>query len=61
VDSLVYFGTISAQVKAFMDRSFPLFTHDIKMRAKCFGLIAIAGRMGFDEAIQELRKFVGPP
>lgn len=61
VASPVYFGTISAQVKTFMDRSFFLFTHDIKMKARCFGLIAIAGNMGFNEAIQELRKFVGPP
>lgn len=61
VASPVYFGTISAQVKTFMDRTFFLLTHDIKMKAKCFGLIAIAGRMGFDEAIQELRRFVGPP
>ena len=61
VASPVYFGTISAQVKTFMDRSLFLFTHDIKMKARCFSLIAIAGRMGFDEAIQELRKFVDPP
>jgi hypothetical protein len=31
------------------------------MKARCFGLIAIAGRMGFDEAIRELRKSAGPP
>jgi multimeric flavodoxin WrbA len=61
IASPVYFATISAQVKTFMDRSFFLFGHDIKMKAKCFGLIAIAGRMGADEAIQELRKFTGPP
>lgn len=61
IASPVYFGTISAQVKTFMDRSFFLFGHDIEMKAKCFGLIAIAGRMGFDEALEELRKFTGPP
>jgi multimeric flavodoxin WrbA len=61
IASPVYFGTISAQVKTFMDRSFFLFTHDIEMKAKCFGLIAIAGRRGFDEALEELRKFTGPP
>lgn len=61
IASPVYFGSISAQVKTFMDRSFFLFAHDIKMKARCFGLIAIAGRMGFDEAIQELKKFVGLP
>jgi len=61
VASPVYFGSISAQIKTFMDRSFFLFGHDIEMKAKCFGLIAIEGRMGADEAIKELRKFTGPP
>jgi multimeric flavodoxin WrbA len=61
VASPVYFGSVSAQIKTFMDRSFFLFGHDIEMKAKCFGLIAIAGRMGFDETLEELRKFTGPP
>ena len=61
IASPVYFTTISAQVKTFMDRSYFLFGHGIKMKAKCYGLIAIAGRGGFDEAIQELKKFTGPP
>ena len=59
--SPVYFTSISAQIKAFMDRSFFLFRHDIEPKAKCFGLIAIANRVGFDETIQELKKFTGPP
>jgi multimeric flavodoxin WrbA len=61
VASPVYFGTISAQVKTFMDRSFFLFGHHIQMKAKCYGLIAIAGRGGFNEAIEELKKFTGGP
>jgi multimeric flavodoxin WrbA len=61
IASPVYFGSVSAQIKAFMDRSFFLFGHGIEMKAKCYGLIAIAGRRGADETIQELRKFTGPP
>jgi len=61
IASPVYFTTISAQVKTFMDRSYFLFGHGINMQAKCYGLIAIAGRGGFDEAIEELKKFTGPP
>ena len=56
--SPVYFGTISAQMKTFMDRSIFFFRHDIKLKAKCAGLIAIAGRGGADETIEELSKFV---
>jgi len=59
VASPVYFGSISAQTKTFLDRTFFLYTHNIPKQAKCFGLIAIAGRAGFDQAIQELKKFVG--
>jgi multimeric flavodoxin WrbA len=56
--SPVYFGTISAQMKAFMDRSFFLFRHGMEINAKCAGLIAIAGRRGADETVEELKKFV---
>ena len=56
--SPVYFGTISAQMKAFMDRSFFLFRHGVSLNAKCAGLIAIAGRRGAEETVEELRKFV---
>lgn len=56
--SPVYFASISAQMKTFMDRSIFLFRHGIKLNAKCAGLIAIAGRGGADETIEELRKFV---
>ncbi len=59
IASPVYFGSISAQTKTFLDRTFFLYTHNIPKQAKCFGLIAIAGRAGFDQAIQELKKFVG--
>lgn len=56
--SPVYFGAISAQMKAFMDRSFFLFRHGMGLNAKCAGLIAVAGRRGADEAVEELKKFV---
>lgn len=59
--SPVYFGSISAQMKTFMDRSFYLFTHGKRMNCKCAGLIAIAVRRGAEETIRELRKFVRSP
>jgi multimeric flavodoxin WrbA len=59
--SPVYTGSISAQAKTFLDRTFFFFQHGIEPKAKCFGLIAIANRIGFDETIQELKKFTGPP
>jgi multimeric flavodoxin WrbA len=56
--SPVYFGSITAQMKTFLDRTFFLFMHGGKMNAKCAGLIAIAGRAGADETLAELNKFV---
>jgi multimeric flavodoxin WrbA len=61
VASPVYFGSISAQIKAFMDRSFFLFMHGKRPQPKCAGLIAIAGRGGAEETLKELRKFVRSP
>ena len=58
--SPVYFATISAQMKTFMDRSIFLFRHGIKPQAKCAALIAVAGRGGAAEALEELKKFFRP-
>ena len=61
IASPVYFGSISAQIKTFMDRSFFLYMHGRRPRPRCAGLIAVAGRGGADETIKELRKFVRAP
>ena len=45
-------------MKAFMDRSFFLFRHGMGLNARCAGLIAIAGRRGADETVEELKKLV---
>ncbi len=61
IASPVYFGTVSAQIKAFMDRSFFLYMHGRRPQPKCAGLIAIANRRGHEETVRELRKFVRSP
>jgi multimeric flavodoxin WrbA len=61
VASPVYFRSISAQIKAFVDRSFFIYMHGKRPQAKCVGLIAIAGRGGHEETIKELRKFIRIP
>ncbi len=45
-------------MKAFLDRTFSLFRHGMGLKARCAGLIAIAGRRGADETVEELKKFV---
>jgi multimeric flavodoxin WrbA len=59
--SPVYFGNITAQMKAFIDRNFFTFTHDGKKKAKYAGLIAIGGGGGADETIESLKRFAGLP
>ena len=61
VASPVYFGSISAQTKALLDRSFFLYRHDKRPQPKCAGLIAVAGRAGMERTLEELRKFVRSP
>jgi multimeric flavodoxin WrbA len=61
VASLVYFGSISGQIKTFVDRTFFIYTHGKRPQAKCIGLIAIAGGGGHEETIKEMRKFIRVP
>lgn len=61
VASPVYFGGVSAQVKAFVDRSFFIYMHGKRPQAKCVGLIAIAGRGGHEETMKELQRFIRVP
>jgi multimeric flavodoxin WrbA len=56
--SPVYYYSISAQMKIFIDRNYFLYTHNTKLKARCAGLIAIGGGGGADLAIGELKKLV---
>jgi multimeric flavodoxin WrbA len=56
--SPVYFRNISAQMKAFVDRSNFFYKHNIKIKASCVGLITVAAWEGTDEVMETLSKFV---
>jgi len=56
--SPVYFGSYTAQMKIFIDRSFFLFMHGKGTKAKCAGIIAIAGRGGHEQTAQALSRYV---
>jgi multimeric flavodoxin WrbA len=57
----VYYYDITAQMKAFIDRNYFCFRHDIKKKAKCAGLIAIGGGGGAEETLNTLKRFVKLP
>ncbi len=56
--SPVYYYNMSAQMKAFVDRNYFLYTHDIPLKATCAGLIVIAGSDGIDQTARALRRFL---
>jgi len=56
VASPVYGGTVSAQMKTFIDRTYFFFHHRLTVNAKCAGIIAIDGRGGSEETSKELSK-----
>ena len=55
--SPVYYYTITAQMKAFIDRNYFLYTHGIPLNARYAGTIAVAGGAGLERTDADLRRF----
>jgi len=56
--SPVYYYGITAQMKAFIDRNYFLYRHDIPLSARCAGLVVVAGGAGIDQTVRALRRYV---
>ncbi len=56
--SPVYYYNMTAQMKAFVDRNYFLYTHGISPRALCAGLIVIGGEAGIEHTVRALRRFL---
>ena len=56
--SPVYYYNMTAQMKAFVDRNYFLYTHGIPPKMFCAGLIIIGGGAGLEDAFTALRRFV---
>lgn len=56
--SPVYYYNVTAQMKAFIDRNYFLYTHERRLKACCAGLIAIGGGGGTEHTIEALRQFL---
>lgn len=54
----VYYFNMTAQMKAFVDRNYFLYTHDIPLKAICAGMIVIGGGEGMDHTVRALRRFL---
>ncbi len=56
--SPVYYYNMTAQMKAFVDRNYFLYTHDISPRMLCAGLIVIGAGAGLEHTVRALRRFL---
>ncbi len=54
----VYYYTVSAWMKAFIDRNYFLYRHNHKGVARTVGLIVVAGGAGIENALQTLKLLV---
>ena len=54
----VYYEDVSGQMKVFIDRNCFNNYHEVWLRARSVGLIAVAESTGLDETIDSLRRFV---
>lgn len=52
----VYYYNMTAQMKTFVDRNYFLYTHGLKLKSKCMGLIVVAGGSGEDITLRALRR-----
>ncbi len=60
VGSPVYYYNVTAQMKAFIDRNYFLYTHDIPLKAKCGALVVVGGGAGLDITERALRRYLKP-
>jgi len=56
--SPVYYENVSGQMKVFLDRSCFNNYHEVWLRARAVGLIAVAESTGLDDTLDALRRFV---
>ncbi len=57
----VYYYNMTAQMKAFIDRNYFLYMHEIPLQARCAGFIVVAGGGGIDITVRALRRCFGMP
>ena len=53
----VYYYNVSAQMKAFIDRNYFFYKHDLKYRARAVGIIIVAEQIGIEDTLHTLRQF----
>lgn len=54
----VYYYNVTAQLKAFMDRNYYLYTHSQKSQAKAVGIIVVAQSEGIEDTVHTLKRYI---
>ena len=54
----VYYYAVSAQLKAFIDRNYFLYTHNRKSQAKAAGIIVVAQSEGIEDTVHTLKRYM---
>jgi multimeric flavodoxin WrbA len=54
----VYWYNVSAQMKAFMDRSYFPYKHDSKCKARAVGIVVVAEMEAIEDTLHTLNQFV---
>jgi multimeric flavodoxin WrbA len=52
----VYYYNMTAQMKTFIDRNYFLYMHGIRLKARCAGVIVVAGGSAIDITMRALRR-----
>jgi len=56
--SPVYYYNVTAQMKAFIDRSYFYYKRGLRSRARCVGLIVVAENEGIQDTLYTMNQFV---
>lgn len=54
----VYYYNVTAQLKAFMDRSYFLYKHNRKSQAEAVGIIVVAESEGIEDTVHSLKRYI---
>ena len=55
----VYYYNVTAQMKAFIDRTYFLYKRQQRSKARAVGIIVVAEESGIEETVHTLKQFVG--
>ena len=53
----VYYYNVSAQMKAFIDRNYFIYKHDLKYNARAVGIIVVGEQIGIEDTVHTLMQF----